>query len=66
MRLERFKRKLESAARCLHMAGDELHDVISMCDLYQRQDIDTVVKDTLELTQMCTPDNYSQHLAAPR
>lgn len=52
--------KLQSAANMLHMAGDEVHDVIVMCDHQHIKDIDEIVKDTLEFTQMCTPDQFSR------
>lgn len=64
--MDRFKIKLESAANLLHMVGDELHDVIVMCDHQKYKDIDEIVKDQLELTQMCTPDHFSAHVGKKR
>lgn len=60
LRMDRFKQKLQSAANMLHMAGDELHDVIVMCDHQHIKDIDEIVKDALEFTQMCTPDQFTK------
>ena len=41
------------------MAGDELHEVIVMCDHQRVKDIDEIVKDTLELTQIGSPDRLN-------
>ena len=59
MRLEKLRRKLENAANLMHMAGDELHEVIVLCDHQKVKDVDEIVKDALELTQMCTPDHFN-------